>query len=100
MWWLMPVIPALRKLRQEDCEFELHIKILCKKERERERELTRTTDAQLWGLSMGHQLLEDSILVCSVHCCIPGPIIITNPTKYCGMSGKASQYSACTVPDT
>jgi hypothetical protein len=22
VWWYTPVIPALRKLRQEDCEFE------------------------------------------------------------------------------
>jgi hypothetical protein len=24
-WWLMPVIPALRRLRQEDQEFEIRV---------------------------------------------------------------------------
>jgi hypothetical protein len=22
VWWLMPIIPALRRLRQEDCKFK------------------------------------------------------------------------------
>jgi hypothetical protein len=28
MWWYVPVIPALRRLRQEDCEFGLHFNTL------------------------------------------------------------------------
>jgi hypothetical protein len=29
-WWHMPVIPALGRLRQEDCEFEVYLNYIVK----------------------------------------------------------------------
>jgi hypothetical protein len=48
MWWYMSVIPALRRLRQEDVEVEASlgyiVRLLSQKSKEREREMTSPSE--------------------------------------------------------
>jgi hypothetical protein len=45
-WWYIPVIPALRRLRQEDYEYEASLnyiaKFCLKKKKERKHKLSQT----------------------------------------------------------